>query len=218
MLKIKIRSKDYNNIYFGSDLHLNHRQSFIYSSRGFKSVEEHNKFLEHDIQSLTSDDLLVYLGDFALNSTPEEAKAWLDMIPCRTLMCWGNHNAGVKQAYNSAKAFQGYPQGVEVYPINLNQNVEMLGDIFLLDIDHHKFYCQHMAPRIWEEQNRNRRVICGHSHSQLKAANPNENGIGQILDVGVDNAINHNGSSFFKLNEVVDILKSKAPLFEDHHA
>jgi predicted PP-loop superfamily ATPase len=105
----------------------------------------------------------------------------------------------------------------EVYPLRLTPNVTMLGSDFLLDIDHQHFYVRHMAPLIWEGVNKGRVAICGHSHGNLKAANPGENGIGKVLDVGVDNSIKYNGTAFFELSEVTSILNDKQFNPIDHH-
>lgn len=218
MLRFKFNPAQFNRILFSSDFHLGHRKEFVFEARGFRSVEEHAVFIEHALQSLDPSDLLVFCGDFSLNSTVEDVRKWISMIPCKTLMVWGNHNSGIRQIYQDALVENGFAKGLEVYPLNLNENVVMCGDQIQLDIGKNKFHVQHMAPRIWDEVNRGRKCICGHSHGSLIGANPHENSIGQILDVGVDNALKENGTPFFSLDEVVKFLNSKTVLIEDHHA
>jgi calcineurin-like phosphoesterase family protein len=215
MLRIKKRSKDYNKIYFCSDTHYGHNKEFLYVPRGFSSAEEHSQWISDQIDDLRSDDLLIHLGDVGLSVGFQSIYDFMLRFPCETLMVWGNHNSGVMQAYK-----QHLPRGFErceIYPLKITPNITMMGSDFMLDIDQHKFYLKHMAPLIWDEQNKGRNVLCGHSHGNLKSANPGQDGIGKILDVGVENAIKQNGTIFFQLKEVCEILDSKTFNPIDHH-
>jgi len=219
MLHLKFKSKDYGRVLFNSDSHVNHNKDFLFSPRGFSTWQEHSAFIRKEFASLREDDLLFSLGDLALNSTPEYVADFLDEIPCETYLINGNHPSGVKQAYQAAYDAAGFPAGGEFFPLRIAKNVTHLGDHFLLDVDRNKFYCIHMAPLIWEEQGkRNRKCLTAHSHNSLTPANPGENGLGEILDVGVDNAIKYNGTAFFDLLEVNEIMKKKLPRSFDHHA
>ena len=219
MLHLKFKSKDYGRVLFSSDWHDQHKQPFIFEPRGFSTWQEHSSFIRKELSSLREDDLLFFLGDLALNTTPEYVADLLDEIPCETYVINGNHPSGVKQAYRAAYSAAGFPAGGEFFPLHIAKNVTHLGDHFLLDIDRSKFYCIHMAPLIWEEQGkRNRKCLAGHSHGTLTPANPGENGLGKILDVGVDNAIKYNGGAFFEIKEVVAILDQKQDKSHDHHS
>lgn len=217
MQRLSFNSADYRRILFGSDFHYDHLRDFVYEPRGFKSPEEHSEFLRREVQQLHPEDLVFLLGDFALNSTPERVNSLLGMFPCETYVIWGNHNAGIKQAYTKAYNAMGLPQGGEYYPLKIATNVTHLGECFEVDIDRHKFYCRHFAALIWDEMNKGRHHLCGHSHSQLIPANPGQNGIGKVLDCGVENAIRQNGSAFFSVDECVKILAKKETAKWDHH-
>jgi hypothetical protein len=130
-------------------------------------------------------------------------------------MVWGNHNSGVYQAYknNLPLGFDNH----EVYPLRIAKNVTMMGESFLLDVDRDRFFCTHMAPLVFHDQNRLRVCICGHSHSNLKQINPDRDDFGKILDCGVENAKMFNGTAFFDIDEVVDILAKKKPSTLEHH-
>jgi hypothetical protein len=93
----------------------------------------------------------------------------------------------------------------------------MLGDSFLLSVDHDKFFCTHMSPLIYPEQSKGYSCLCGHSHGNLKQINPDRDDFGKILDCGVENAIKHNGTAFFDIDEVVAIMASKRRSTLDHH-
>jgi hypothetical protein len=117
---------------------------------------------------------------------------------------------------NLTKGFEG----CQLYPMKISQNVTLMGYEFLLDIDKNYFYCRHMAPLIWPDMHRgdaSRVAIIGHSHGNLMPANPDYNGFGKMLDVGVENAIKYNGSAFFSLDEVIDIMNKKENSHFDHH-
>ena len=80
------------------------------------------------------------------------------------------------------------------------------------------FFCRHMAPLIWDKMKYDSYVaVCGHSHSNLEIAKPDHYESGKILDVGVDNAIKYNGTAFFSVDEVVDIMSKKKIKIYDHH-
>lgn len=215
MIKIKKNRRDYDKIVFTSDTHFGHDRDFLYTPRGFPSVKEHNEWIENQIHSLTPNSLLIHLGDVGLTVGSNAIQDFLLTFPCETLMVFGNHNSGVYQMYQ-----QHLPRGFErcqIYPLKITPNITILGYEFLLDIDQYKFHCRHMASLIWPEMNKNRYGLCGHSHGNLISANPNENGLGKLLDVGIENAIKYNNSAFFSLTDVLDIMSKKEVSQIDHH-
>jgi len=215
MLKIKKSRKDYNKIKINSDFHYGHDRDFLYIPRGFSSGKEHSDWIDAQIASLDPDDLLICLGDVGLGIGAAPIIDFIERIPCETLMVWGNHNSGVYQAYknNLPVGFENH----EVYPLRIAKNVTMMGESFLLDVDRDRFFCTHMAPLVFHDQNRGRVCLCGHSHSNLKQINPDRDDFGKILDCGVENAKMFNGTAFFDIDEVVDILAKKKPSTLDHH-
>lgn len=198
-----------------SDTHYGHDKEFLYSPRGFETSRQHDEWQEEQIKSIDPNALLIHLGDVGLSVGAERIQQFMDLFPCETLMVLGNHNSGVYQAYqqNLPKGFENY----QIYPIKITKNITLLGYEFVLDIDKNYFYCRHMASLVWPDMNRSRRHLCGHSHGNLKQANPNENGFGKILDVGIENAIQYNGTAFFSFEEVLDIMSKKDYSHFDHH-
>jgi predicted phosphodiesterase len=158
---------------------------------------------------------LICLGDVGLGIGADSIIDFIERIPCETLMVWGNHNSGVYQAYenNLPLGFDNH----EVYPLRIVDNVTMMGESFLLDVDRDRFFCTHMAPLVFHDQNRGRVCLCGHSHSNLKQINPDRDDFGKILDCGVENAKMFNGTAFFEIDEVVSILAKKNSSKLDHH-
>jgi predicted phosphodiesterase len=215
MLKIKKSRKDYNKIKINSDFHYGHDRDFLYGPRGFNSGKEHSDWIDAQIASLDPNDLLICLGDVGLGIGAGPIIDFIERIPCETLMVWGNHNSGVYQSYrnNMPIGFGNH----EIYPLRIAKNVTMMGESFLLDVDRDRFFCTHMAPLVFHDQNRGRVCLCGHSHSNLKQINPDRDDFGKILDCGVENAKMFNGTAFFDIDEVVDILAKKKPSTLDHH-
>lgn len=221
MIKIKIQSSKYNRVLFCSDLHYFHSRDFLYKPRGFDSAEKHSEFIRREIQSLHPEDVVFFLGDFALNCPLEKSRELLEMFPCKTFMIAGNHNSGVRQAYEDALEERGIPKGVEYAPIRIAENVTYLGECFELDVDQHRFFCRHFASLLWDGINKGpnyRMALVGHSHGNFKELNPGQDGFGKILDVGVDNALKYNGTAFFTLEQVVKILNQKKNAGYDHHS
>ncbi len=215
MIKIKKKRKDYDKVLLIGDTHYGHDRDFLYMPRGFSNSVDHNQWIREQIEGISPDSLLVHFGDVGLSIGPERIQDFLLTFPCETLMIFGNHNSGVFQMYQ-----QHLPKGFEncqLYPMKITPNITLMGYEFLLDIDRDRFYCRHMAPLIWPDQNRGRMCLTGHSHGNLKQANPNENGFGKMLDVGVENAKRYNGTAFFTVDEAVEILNKKEFSHFDHH-
>lgn len=81
--------------FFTSDLHLGHDKEFVWSKRGFKSVEEHDSFiLNYWASTVTHDDIMVLVGDFVMGRNKvERAFEIIEKMPFRHLL-WvcGNHD------------------------------------------------------------------------------------------------------------------------------
>lgn len=215
MIKIKKRRKDYDKILFMSDTHYGHNRDFLYKPRGFSSSDEHDEWLQSQIDSISSNSLLIHCGDVGLSCGPQKIQDFMMTFPCEVLLVQGNHNSGVYQLYQ-----QHLPKGFEkcqLYPLKITPNITLLGYEFLLDIDQDRFFVTHMAPLIWPEGNKGRMAIIGHSHGNLVGANPDDQGLGKILDCGVENAIKYNGTAFFSLEEIKEIMLKKPISMVDHH-
>lgn len=216
MIRIRKFSKDYSQILVTSDLHYGHNKDFVWHARGFNSDAEHNEWIRSQLRALDPDALLIFLGDFGLSIGPDPIVDLINEIPCETLMVWGNHNSGVKQLYSQAcNQFQA--SHAEVYPLQLTSKVTMLGDSALAKIDHDLFYCTHMSPLVYPEMSLGAMCLCGHSHGKIEGINPRGTSFGKILDCGVDNAKEYNGTPFFSLQEIREIMATKPRASWDHH-
>lgn len=216
MLTHKVSRRDYDNILVGSDFHLQHNREFVWGARGHNDVVAHEMYIRTHLRALGSRDLLVYVGDYALNTTLDFVRETLAEIKAKVIMVWGNHNAGIKQLYKEALAAKGL-SNCELYPLEIAPNVQMLGDQFVLQVDRRSYHVQHMAPMIWDKQAYGVPAIIGHSHSRLTGAGPFDNEIGKVLDVGVDNALIYNQTPFFSIEEIDKIMETKNVREWDYH-
>lgn len=216
MLKIRKKSADYSQVLVCSDLHYGHNKDFVWKARGFESDQDHSAWIKSQILNLDPKTLLIFLGDFGLSVGSEPIMNLIREIPCETLMVWGNHNSGVKQLFDIARVNYHVAQD-EAYPLRIAQNVTMVGDSMLLKIDRSLFYCTHMSPLVYPEMNLGAMCLCGHSHGSLEGINPGGTRFGKILDCGVDNAKAHNGTAFFSLKEIHEIMACKPRAVWDHH-
>ena len=250
--------KNYNNIFISSDFHYNHQRDFLWKPRGFNSYQEHDKFIEEQCESLTKNDLLIYLGDYSLNTTDEQTLSLLRRTKAKMLYVFGNHEGFHSRFYRnslqkfyksfinqedvnngmaedhaslhgmnfvSSTPFQIFPFSVgkddnEGFAGMSNYNdgtITYFGEECYLRINNSFIFCRHMAPLIWDKMKyENYYALCGHSHGNCDKLNVDSQ-FGKIFDVGVDNAIKYNGSAFFKIAEIEQIMKNKSVKIFDHH-
>jgi len=262
---LRIHKSDYNKIYFASDFHYNHQRDFLWKPRGFKSYQEHDNFIRSECKNLDRDDLLIFLGDYSLNTTDNQTYQLLVDTKATIFYIFGNHEgyhsrfyknsllkfmrsfydaSAIKNGvahdhaslhggyFNSYSKFQIFPFSVdkhsgEGFPgFNRPDKIKGIksnplvyfGEEGYFQIGNTNFFCRHMAPLIWDKMKYDNYVaVCGHSHGNLDIAKPNHYKSGKILDVGVDNALKHNGSAFFSVEEVVEIMSKKNIKIYDHH-
>lgn len=259
---VKIVRSDYDKIYIGSDFHYNHKRDFIWTPRGFNTYEDHDKFIWDECSKLTENDLLIFLGDFALNTTDQNAFDLFMHIKAHILYVFGNHEgypnrfytnslkkfykefkntnaikSGISEDhaslnginFNSAVPFKIFPFTINkitqdgiagCHPLKRNKRHEIVffGEELYFKIGGKHYFCRHMAPLIWDKMKEENFVsLCGHSHGNLNIGKPDVFDGGKILDVGVDNAIKHNGSAFFEIEEIDEIMNKKPIKTYDHH-
>lgn len=225
-----IKTGNFTNIYHASDFHYNHQRDFIWTPRGFKTYQEHDAFLEAECEKLLETDLLIYYGDLALNTTIESVKNILfNKIKAKVMYFWGNHEGKMRQLYKECLNQLNLPPWLEVYPLYVDPEGKAHLDMGnkpwklcfegrhkTLKTDYFTWNASHMAPYIWQGQGDRWPAICGHSHGNCPLLNLDHLN-GKLLDVGVDNALRHNGTAFFHHSEVQTILRQKNVKIYDHH-
>ena len=111
-------------IYFTSDLHFGHDKDFIYKSRGFNSIEDHdNTIIENWNNIVTEDDDVYVLGDLMLGDK-EYGLNCLKRLKGKIHIVVGNHDTTNK---------------IDLYSTKLNNVVE-IKPIIILKYNKYKFY------------------------------------------------------------------------------
>ena len=214
----KFNSKT-DKLFFSSDFHAEHQKSFIFSPRGFNSYQEHTDFLLKELYKLDYDTTLVYLGDFALNTTPERVKSILDTVKCNIIYILGNHESAPNKIIQEQKELQFgiSDKFIDVWPIRY-KTTTFLGYCGAIQVDNQYIYLQHMAQYIWPYQGDLSWHLCGHSHQSCKILNTQEVNSGKIFDCGVDNALKYNKTPFFSYSDIKQIMDRKFLQKRDHHS
>jgi len=141
-------------IFVTSDLHFCHNKEFIYAPRGFQNVQEMNKIIISNWNSvITPDDDIYVLGDIMLNDDAEGLRC-LKSLKGNIHIIRGNHDSTsrmdlYKSCYNVVEVCEGK----------------------FLNYKGYHFYLSHypcLSSNFDEDKPLNRRMInlCGHYHTQ----------------------------------------------------
>ena len=86
-----------SKIFFTSDTHFNHDREFVYSPRGFKTIQEMNGTLVKNWNETVGDDDDIYvLGDFFLGTDFNYIQEVLNKLNGRIHLVTGNHDTPSK--------------------------------------------------------------------------------------------------------------------------
>jgi calcineurin-like phosphoesterase family protein len=208
---LKLIHNDNHRVYFTSDTHFRHNQSFIYESRGYKDRYEHDDALIAKINEVVRpEDTLFHLGDFCLNITPPEFEQILARINCQNIAyIWGNHNSCIRRVYEDAVATE-YGKDMEVYPYAVGK-ITYLGYYGELIVNGQMIVIHHYPHQIWNQMQKGAWQLSGHSHytnptTQLDSTD------NKILDVGWDG---HGKPLSFP--EIQKIMMNKNHVKQDKH-
>lgn len=218
---MKVIKLEGSKTFFASDFHLSHLREFVWQARGFDSVKAHADAIIDSLNAkVKENDTLCYLGDYSLNSNPEETKNYFRRIKCRNIIyVWGNHESSTSAIYRETiKSTFGMLLPVvpsEVYPLKW-ENVKFVGQNAFLAVGEQLIFISHFAHYIWDQMQHGAWNVCGHSHNNCPLLNASSDE-GKILDVGVDNALKLTNSSCFSYAEVKAIMDTKRVVVRDHH-
>jgi calcineurin-like phosphoesterase family protein len=208
---LKLTHNDDHKVFFTSDSHFRHNQSFIFEARGYKDRYEHDEALIAKINEVVRpQDTLIHLGDFCLNITPTEFNEILARINCQNIAyIWGNHNSCIRRVYEDAVATE-YGKDIEVYPYAIGK-LTYLGYYKELIVNGHMIVIHHYPHQIFNQMQKGAWQLSGHSHytnptTQLDSTD------NKILDVGWDG---HGKPLSF--TEIQKIMMSKNHVKQDKH-
>lgn len=213
---LKVNLPD-NRIWISGCSHFNHVPDWhpsLYESRGFKTIQEHDKWLLNKYAQIPYDSVLFLLGDFALNSTPENVESIFAQIPCKKYYVSGNHESQVSKYYKKlvVERFGEENQNVEVYPLTDEKtNLTFLGAYAEVILDKQFCVLSHFPLAIWNKSHHGAFNLHSHNHGSFKESLPNYPDF-KRLDCGVDV---FNGPVCF--NKVKEIMAKKNIKQLDHH-
>jgi calcineurin-like phosphoesterase family protein len=186
------QSYTFNNVWFSSDLHLNH-EAVITFGRKFIDVSQMNNHIINKINELVKqDDLLVLLGDTIMGE--KDYIQFLNSINCdNVILLVGNHcNRGKLQS-----------------ALLDCDKLLYVGDYLELNIERQIICCSHFPMFNWNYQDDGAFHLHGHLHADENVI------VKQIheyksMDVGIDNYYKVFGEySLFCLEQVKQLLKDK---------
>ncbi|MFH1895686.1 MAG: 2'-5' RNA ligase family protein [archaeon] len=92
------------NIFFISDLHLDHSNIIKFTNRPFKNVNQMNDVIVNNWNSTVTDkDKVYFLGDMAFGKGSRKTSYWLEKLNGNTVFIEGNHEeVGNTESYSSA--------------------------------------------------------------------------------------------------------------------
>lgn len=144
-----------SKIFFTSDTHFNHDREFVYSPRGFKTIQEMNGTLVKNWnETVGNDDDIYVLGDFFLGTDFNYIQEVLNKLNGRIHLVTGNHDT---------------PSKITEYT-SWNNIVEIADALRIRYKKREFFLCHYPVLTASLEQNPDKAVInlFGHTHSKDK--------------------------------------------------
>jgi calcineurin-like phosphoesterase family protein len=210
--KLTFKTAPNQKIWFVSDLHLGHAKEFILDPRDYTNVDEamaHTWLMLQE--TIKPEDIVFHLGDAVVGAglNGDAYTKRLIFLPCkRQYYIWGNHNAGMKDAYQFALNHYGYRSDVEVYPLDFpDSNFTFLGHRAEIFIDGIPVVLDHYPIASWNHLSKGGYNIHGHCHRNLK-----EDLTLLRLDVGWDWL-----KRPAEWHEICQEMKKHKPVAPDHH-
>ena len=146
-----------SRIWISSDLHFGHNKDFLYTPRGFNSIEEHDRAIIQNWNNLVSwDDEVWLLGDCMLNDNEGGCRK-LNQLAGKIYIMTGNHDTATR---------------IQMYA-NIRPTILVMGLAHILKYQSYHFYLSHY-PTLTSNHDNDKplktRIIslCGHSHTSNK--------------------------------------------------
>lgn len=219
--RLKFTTSKEQNIWFSSDWHAYHNPINwdvpIWRQRGYNSAQKcTNDIILKINKDIKFNDILIYLGDGFLNSTPEQVESFFQRINCQNIYyLWGNHESSTSKIYKK-KVLEWFwernilfDDSLEIYPLRW-QNVIFVGNYLELIINKQGIICSHFPFRIWNHVQHLSWALSGHSHYNDKERHINHQEH-KALDIGWDGKL-----APYSFDEIKKIMNKKSFIRIDH--
>jgi len=186
--------------------------------RGYTSAQDMTDSIIDVTNSIVrAGDILIFLGDWCLNTTKEQFDAQLDRFQCQNIFAlWGNHNnPHEKKVYQTlvrgAVSGQHGPFPIEIYPFKY-KNMTFLGHYVEAVLNGQYTVLCHYPIGVWNEMSHGAWMLCGHSHYGYPPSTAEVSTHGKILDCGWDGH-----KKPLSLAEITAIMNTKQFVAVDRH-
>lgn len=133
--------------YFSADWHLDHANVIKYDNRPFKNVEEMNKTIIDNYNSIVKpNDNFYFLGDFCFNM--RNAESHLEKLNGNLFFIRGNHDKK-----DMIRLYQKYGT--------------YLGEQKKIKVQGQEIVLNHYGMRVWDKSHHGTWALYGHSHGSL---------------------------------------------------
>lgn len=185
--EVKFIDSDNCKLFIGGCLHLGHECKGwdipLWKMRGYKSQQEMTRGIIRQINELcSSNDYLLVLGDFCLNTSREQFLHLINQIAPKLMFIRGNHNSPWQSMYfeHCIEKF-----GYEVVGYEWLDKITYLGDYIDLSWNKQKFVCNHYPFYIFDKMRHGVISLTSHSHGSCQLSHPDNTQMKQI-DCGWD--------------------------------
>lgn len=206
-------------LYIISDLHLNHKQEFLWGKRGYSSSEEHTNFVINKINEICRpQDILLNLGDSCLNTSYEDFESLFARIHCQQWWLKGNHNNPWEKIYrdncqeiisdktNISDYFKS-----EIIGYSPFINITIWGNYLEFVWNRQMCVFFHYPILVWNQKHHSSWCLTGHSHYSCKLSTAEDNTM-KLLDCGWEG---HGKPLSF--SDIKKIMDKKQISQNDHH-
>lgn len=179
--------------YFTSDLHIGHDKNFIWESRGFSSIEEHDKeILKRWNNIVSTEDTVYILGDLCMGGNEKEWNMIYHSLNGHIKFIIGNHDTTNKiDRYENIYGMENLGLAA-MYRYSKKRN----------------FYLSHYPTLVGNYEEKNFLwCLSGHTHSY----DPFQNGKGCVYNVALDA---HNCAPISIEQIIKDIEKYRQNIFQ----
>lgn len=155
--------------FFISDHHFCHNKPFIYESRGFKSIEEHDEeMIRRWNEKVNEKDTVYYGGDFCFDEN--ELRSLFSRLHGKIIFILGNHDKALMSWNRVRSEIQDYMQRIVLKDGYHNMYIGQKQPLTI----------NHFPMRSWEKSHFNSMHVYGHHHSKTDFG-------GKTLNISVDN-------------------------------